>query len=221
MSSFHKDINCDACGQQNLAGTRYACLVCHDYDLCENCHRRRNAHPFHPMQTVLTQRDFVLQYGANGSSPEELTIYRCPYCNQDGFSLGTLLKHARALHHDCSQKVRCPACVTFRTGRYGTHLLDWSLAMHIENAHMRFGTDVELKFKLLQYAATSHYKEIATWNADSDGAKCTICSLALGQDAGLYQFLDCGHGFHRACVETWLRDRTDGATCPSCREPNV
>lgn len=121
------------------------------------------------MQTVPNQWDFVQHYG--GCPPEGLTIYRCPYCNQEGFTLGTLLKHVVDLHQDCRQKVRCPACVTFRTGRYGTELLDWNLAMHIENSHIRFDTDVELKFRLLQSAATAHYRKVATsWNTDSDGS---------------------------------------------------
>ncbi len=66
-------VSCDSCMRNNFRGKRYKCLVCYDYDLCENCHDSnvfsanrpanepgRSQHSSdHPMQCILTQ----LAYG--------------------------------------------------------------------------------------------------------------------------------------------------------------
>ncbi|XP_065088535.1 uncharacterized protein LOC135711993 [Ochlerotatus camptorhynchus] len=223
MSQIHAGINCDACGVQNFAGIRYACLSCQDYDLCESCQQRtaftKKHAPFHPMQAILTQYDFVQKHHSTAGSSTEFKIYRCPHCGNDGFSLTTLLAHVKALHAECNGKVRCPVCVMFRIGRYGSDLLDWSLAFHIENGHMSFSTDVEHVFKTLQYGASSYSKGNPSWSFDADGASCNICSAKLGHDENLYRFLQCGHGFHHKCIDSWLIN--NHMNCPLCCLPRT
>jgi hypothetical protein len=48
--------------------------------------------------------------------------------------------------------------------------------------------------------------------AFTDAATCSICLASHTRRAARLQ---CGHCYHRPCIETWLR-RAD--TCPLCRE---
>ncbi|KAG2659139.1 hypothetical protein PVAP13_1KG334700 [Panicum virgatum] len=49
---------------------------------------------------------------------------------------------------------------------------------------------------------------------EADAAECAVC-LAELEDGEEARFLPrCGHGFHAACVDTWLASHT---TCPLCR----
>lgn len=40
----HQGVHCDVCGVCPIVGTRYKCIVKHDYDLCENC-EAKGTHP--------------------------------------------------------------------------------------------------------------------------------------------------------------------------------
>ncbi|XP_062554155.1 uncharacterized protein ZK652.6-like [Armigeres subalbatus] len=221
MSKIHEGINCDACPVKDFPGVRYSCLSCNDFDLCETCHQRgaftKSRAPYHPMQPVHTQYDFVqkLKHGA-AAGLVDLKIYCCPQCGTNGFSLSTLLSHLKSMHPECKGRVRCPVCVTFRIGRYGSDLLDWSLAFHIENGHMGFDTDEEHLFKTLQYAATSYSRRNPSWSIDVDGAICSICKTKLGPNGSIYKFLQCGHGFHRQCIDSWLEN--NNSDCPVCHD---
>ncbi|XP_049519876.1 uncharacterized protein LOC119446117 isoform X2 [Dermacentor silvarum] len=45
----HEGINCDACGERGIFGTRWKCLLCFDYDLCGACYmggRHNQEHAF-------------------------------------------------------------------------------------------------------------------------------------------------------------------------------
>lgn len=44
----HSGVRCDVCNQNNITGKRYKCLVCINFDICENC-ENENAHQEHPM----------------------------------------------------------------------------------------------------------------------------------------------------------------------------
>ncbi|GAV08869.1 hypothetical protein RvY_18497 [Ramazzottius varieornatus] len=46
----HQCVACDGCGG-DVAGTRYKCLQCADYDLCEEC-ERKDVHPQHNMMAI-------------------------------------------------------------------------------------------------------------------------------------------------------------------------
>nr|ACG28648.1 RING-H2 finger protein [Zea mays] len=48
----------------------------------------------------------------------------------------------------------------------------------------------------------------------ADGDDCSVC-LAGFRARAVVNRLPCGHLFHRACLETWLR--YERATCPLCR----
>ena len=47
-SAIHSGIHCDMCKKQNIVGLRYKCVVCPDYDLCEECwNTKRKEHTLH------------------------------------------------------------------------------------------------------------------------------------------------------------------------------
>jgi E3 ubiquitin-protein ligase KCMF1 len=40
MSNYHEGVSCDMCMKSNFTGKRYKCLICYDYDLCNQCHEQ-------------------------------------------------------------------------------------------------------------------------------------------------------------------------------------
>ena len=54
-SGVHKNIYCNKCKKVEFSGKRYKCLVCYDYDLCENCERKGNH--LHPMLKIDASND--------------------------------------------------------------------------------------------------------------------------------------------------------------------
>ena len=36
-NAVHLNVVCDGCEMANIRGSRFKCLVCDDYDLCEKC----------------------------------------------------------------------------------------------------------------------------------------------------------------------------------------
>lgn len=47
----HLGVACDGCNVKPMIGRRYKCLVCENYDLCENC--EVNAIHAHPMMRLM------------------------------------------------------------------------------------------------------------------------------------------------------------------------
>ncbi|XP_044961323.1 probable E3 ubiquitin-protein ligase ATL44 [Hordeum vulgare subsp. vulgare] len=50
--------------------------------------------------------------------------------------------------------------------------------------------------------------------AASSSSECAVCLAEFADGEAVRVLPVCGHGFHVACVDAWLRTR---ATCPSCR----
>ncbi len=47
-NAVHSGVHCDMCKKQNIVGLRYKCVVCPDYDLCEECwNTKRKEHTVH------------------------------------------------------------------------------------------------------------------------------------------------------------------------------
>lgn len=52
VRKMHPNVLCDLCDQK-ICGTRYKCLYCDDFDLCEDC-EKLGAHPEHPLLRLAT-----------------------------------------------------------------------------------------------------------------------------------------------------------------------
>jgi peptidoglycan hydrolase-like protein with peptidoglycan-binding domain len=64
--AVHHGITCDGCQQSPLAGTRFKCKVCPDFDLCETC-EAKNLHPAdHPMLKFKIPRSGRCRRGGMG-----------------------------------------------------------------------------------------------------------------------------------------------------------
>ncbi|KAK5982552.1 Sequestosome-1 [Trichostrongylus colubriformis] len=58
----HKNILCDVCDAE-VTGTRYRCLLCVDYDLCQNC-ERTGVHAHHGMVRIVDPLRTFVPWGA-------------------------------------------------------------------------------------------------------------------------------------------------------------
>uniref|UniRef100_A0A453TCL7 RING-type E3 ubiquitin transferase n=3 Tax=Aegilops tauschii TaxID=37682 RepID=A0A453TCL7_AEGTS len=65
----------------------------------------------------------------------------------------------------------------------------------------------------VSFAATASPKP-----AGCSSSECAICLAEFTEGEGLRVLPRCGHRFHVACVDAWLRTC---ATCPSCRAPII
>jgi hypothetical protein len=45
------------------------------------------------------------------------------------------------------------------------------------------------------------------------------CSICLQKMSGGTMLLECGHTFHKGCLETWAQQQQQNETCPLCRKP--
>jgi hypothetical protein len=57
------------------------------------------------------------------------------------------------------------------------------------------------------------YKQLKT-KYDAEGSECSICQEPTTFDASF--LTNCGHLFHRACIDAWKEKQPDGI-CPTCR----
>ena len=48
----HRDIRCEGCGLEPLVGWRFKCIICDDYNLCENCEERLHTRHNHPLLKI-------------------------------------------------------------------------------------------------------------------------------------------------------------------------
>ncbi|KXJ81254.1 E3 ubiquitin-protein ligase KCMF1-like isoform X2 [Aedes albopictus] len=143
MSDEHRGVSCDYCLDHNFTGIRYACLVCENYDLCEDCFGGRYSNllhkPYHPMQQILTEAEFSKRL--DESESDEVCTFRCPYCGDDGFTANTLTAHCESYHYEGGHPVRCPICLVYQ--EIDVFFLRKTLYQHMQKRHNEYCTSTE------------------------------------------------------------------------------
>ncbi|XP_039451266.1 E3 ubiquitin-protein ligase RNF166-like isoform X2 [Culex pipiens pallens] len=194
-SELDEGISCTTCQKKPFAGNRYACLVCHNYDLCEECHtgKRFSKHhlPYHPMQQIMPKEAYAVQ------NPPPERIFRCPYCGDGELSASGLRDHCQELHQNCPGiRVRCSICGVCRVPYKNFTLLKCSLLDHLRDYHGLKG-------------APEPEPEVIR------PIECSICFLELEAEIVTERYCQCRHEeFHEKCIREWL---AINPTCPVCR----
>lgn len=59
---IHSGVTCDGCNAYPIRGDRYKCMVCEDFDLCENCENNGSHDETHAMLKMRksTRKTFLL-----------------------------------------------------------------------------------------------------------------------------------------------------------------
>ncbi|XGW15667.1 hypothetical protein V3C99_001258 [Haemonchus contortus] len=126
--SYHEGVSCDGCLSGNFSGNRYKCLRCYDFDLCQACYLSNRFRPEgndttlthsedHPVQMIMTQRDFDAVYEGDNSKNYDacrIASFTCPYCGSNGFSLRSFASHILSIHAEPPVpriNVICPMCI--------------------------------------------------------------------------------------------------------------
>ena len=68
----HPDVVCDSCGQSGIAGVRWMCTKCKDFDLCTPCYNSGKHNHDHPFTRFITANSkvsgVVFSFEAGGSA---------------------------------------------------------------------------------------------------------------------------------------------------------
>lgn len=89
---LHEGVSCDRCHASPLAGVRYKCVTCPDYDLCSQCVNINDEEAFHPASHVFFR---IAQPSQSPTSPalqnrsdwvhKGVTCHQCHAKNIVGF----------------------------------------------------------------------------------------------------------------------------------------
>jgi len=59
-----------------------------------------------------------------------------------------------------------------------------------------------------------------TWSPKQINGPCCVCLLDMEPDDMVRGLTECGHSFHKECVDFWLQGfKEDSLRCPLCRTP--
>ncbi|KHJ80293.1 zinc finger, ZZ type, partial [Oesophagostomum dentatum] len=83
--AVHRNVVCDVCDAPFIVGTRYKCIVCDDFDLCQNC-ERTGVHSNHGMVRIVDPMRTHVPWGArlrrSGESPLGMATHRSSWIDR-------------------------------------------------------------------------------------------------------------------------------------------
>ncbi|KAJ0032027.1 hypothetical protein Pint_14263 [Pistacia integerrima] len=86
-------------------------------------------------------------------------------------------------------------------------------SLHRHHHHQRHLADLSDGFSPSGLKRLPQFRFSKRSEVDSDG-ECVVCLEGFKQGQWCRALVDCGHVFHRKCVDTWL---VKVAACPTCR----
>ncbi|KXJ83104.1 hypothetical protein RP20_CCG008562 [Aedes albopictus] len=145
------------------------------------------------MQKILSEEDFFKSLEESESG--EVDKFCCPYCTEENFAAGNLIRHCRKYHRVRGHPVRCPICLVYRS--IGVRFVKNGLYQHAREQHSEYCAAVP----------------DASAPCATESPECPICfgNMLTNDDT---KSLSCSHQFHSQCIEQWLENNS---SCPVCR----
>lgn len=98
----HPNVFCDGC-EKEIIGSRYKCLECNDYDLCQDCHNK-NMHPDHSMLKIVTPMSHSSRWLYQMANM--FKIFQRRYCPAQ--TDGADYHGSKRRHHHHNRRPHCP-----------------------------------------------------------------------------------------------------------------
>lgn len=100
---IHSNIVCNECKMSPIVGSRFKCLNCKDYDLCQNCYDKKNfVHPYHQFQEI--------SYPVNTYVPKPVHFgVKCDSC---------LTSNIEGVRYKCNQCLNYDLCEDCYNNRF-------------------------------------------------------------------------------------------------------
>ncbi|EDW51769.1 uncharacterized protein LOC6611299 [Drosophila sechellia] len=138
----HRHICCDGCQITIFQGSRFRCLRCVNYNLCDICYDHQieteEHRANHPMQLFPDSDDLVpLLYGEAPELVHLSNCFTCPHCGLLALTAKRFIEHVYVQHRVSNEYVVCPMCAGLSAVELVAirHLSKHLLHNHIDHAN--------------------------------------------------------------------------------------